>query len=81
MAESDLIDIDRRNAGEMMVYASLHRMAADGLIVDEWTVGDGRRRRRYRLTDTGRLLLQLNMSPRLSIRFTANVRPEVGYNA
>ena len=40
---------------EGSLYPSLHKMAADGLIVGEWEEKEtGRKRRYYRLTDKGR---------------------------
>jgi PadR family transcriptional regulator, regulatory protein PadR len=36
------------------VYPALHRLEAAGLIAGSWSVVDGRRRRSYRLTATGR---------------------------
>src|SRR3954468_24122053 len=40
---------------EGSLYPSLHKMAADGLIVGGWEKKDtGRKRRYYRLTDKGR---------------------------
>ena len=43
---------------EGSLYPSLHKMAADGLIVGEWEEKEtGRKRRYYRLTDKGREVL------------------------
>jgi len=36
------------------VYPALHRLEDAGLIAGTWSVTDGRRRRSYRLTPTGR---------------------------
>jgi PadR family transcriptional regulator, regulatory protein PadR len=36
------------------IYPALHRLERAGLITGSWSVVDGRRRRSYRLTDTGR---------------------------
>jgi DNA-binding PadR family transcriptional regulator len=36
------------------VYPALHRLEDAGLIAGVWSVADGRRRRRYRLTPAGR---------------------------
>jgi transcriptional regulator len=36
------------------VYPALHRLEAAGLIAGSWSVTDGRRRRSYQLTATGR---------------------------
>lgn len=39
------------------LYPTLHRMEADGLLVSEQTVVDGRTRRVYRVTEAGRAAL------------------------
>jgi PadR family transcriptional regulator, regulatory protein PadR len=36
------------------IYPALHRLERAGLITGSWSVVDGRRRRSYQLTDTGR---------------------------
>ena len=36
------------------VYPALHRLLRAGLLASDWTVVNGRRRRVYRLTPTGR---------------------------
>ena len=39
------------------VYPALHRLLRAGLLASDWTVVNGRRRRVYRLTPTGRTAL------------------------
>lgn len=48
----DLFDLP-----EGTVYPVLHRLEKAGLLVSEWSKGDGRPRRTYRLTDAGRQAL------------------------
>src|SRR5689334_3972033 len=48
-----------RSGGELDVnegslYPALHRLERGGLVESEWNAGDGRRRRVYRLTRSGR---------------------------
>jgi PadR family transcriptional regulator len=46
---------------EGALYPSLHRLEAEGALVARWSRSDrGPRRRYYRLTDTGRTLLERN---------------------
>jgi PadR family transcriptional regulator, regulatory protein PadR len=40
------------------VYPALHRLLRAGLLASDWTVVNGRRRRVYRLTPTGRTALR-----------------------
>jgi transcriptional regulator len=49
----------RRSGGELGVpegslYPALHRLERGGLVESRWTTDDGRRRRVYRLTRSGR---------------------------
>jgi PadR family transcriptional regulator PadR len=44
------------------IYPALHRLEAAGLIAGSWSVVDGRRRRTYRLTLTGRRRLHSDRS-------------------
>jgi PadR family transcriptional regulator PadR len=39
---------------EGTIYPALHRLERDGLIESDWSTQDGRRRRVYRLTRSGR---------------------------
>jgi PadR family transcriptional regulator PadR len=48
-----------RSGGELGVpegslYPALHRLERGGLVESEWSAGDGRKRRVYRLTGSGR---------------------------
>lgn len=48
-----------RSGGELDVnegslYPALHRLERRGLVASEWSTGDGRKRRVYRLTRSGR---------------------------
>jgi DNA-binding PadR family transcriptional regulator len=42
---------------EGTVYPALHKLERDGLVQSEWSVEDGRKRRVYALTGTGRTAL------------------------
>lgn len=42
---------------EGTVYPVLHRLEAEGLLASAWTTAEGRRRRVYRLTRSGRAAL------------------------
>lgn len=42
---------------EGTVYPVLHRLEAEGLLASAWSAASGRRRRVYRLTRRGRLVL------------------------
>jgi PadR family transcriptional regulator, regulatory protein PadR len=51
--------LKERSGGELEVhegslYPALHRLERGGLVESEWSSGDGRRRRVYRLTRAGR---------------------------
>jgi PadR family transcriptional regulator len=51
--------LTRRSGGELAVhegslYPALHRLEGGGLVESSWSVGEGRRRRIYRLTSAGR---------------------------
>lgn len=39
---------------EGTVYPTLHRLERDGLVTSRWTLANGRRRRVYRVTRSGR---------------------------
>ena len=56
-------ELRRRSSGLLVIvegslYPALHRLEAAGSVVSEWEVGEGRRRRRYELTASGKGLLQ-----------------------
>jgi PadR family transcriptional regulator, regulatory protein PadR len=44
---------------EGTVYPALHRLERDGLLTSAWVTENGRRRRVYRITKTGRSVLQV----------------------
>src|SRR4051812_49611364 len=51
--------LTRRSGGELAIYEgslypALHRLERGGLVESSWSVGEGRRRRIYRLTSAGR---------------------------
>jgi DNA-binding PadR family transcriptional regulator len=53
----------QRSGGELGVpegslYPALHRLERAGLVKSAWSTGDGRRRRVYRLTSSGRRAMQ-----------------------
>jgi transcriptional regulator len=55
-------EIHRRSGGafdlpEGTIYPALHRLEQGGLLSSRWTAGDGRRRRVYSLTRSGRRAL------------------------
>jgi transcriptional regulator len=55
-------EIRRRTGGsfdlpEGTIYPALHRLEQSGLLSSRWTVGEGRRRRVYSLTRSGRRAL------------------------
>jgi transcriptional regulator len=57
-----IAELRRRSEGgfdlpEGTVYPALHRLEREGLLASDWGVGDGRRRRVYRLTGRGRAAL------------------------
>jgi len=52
-------ELKARSGGELdlpegTVYPALHRLERRGLLRSSWTTGEGRRRRIYRLTASGR---------------------------
>ena len=49
---------DKFDLPEGTVYPALHRLEKAGFLASEWSEVQGRRRRTYRLTDTGRGALE-----------------------
>jgi PadR family transcriptional regulator, regulatory protein PadR len=62
---------------EGTVYPVLHRLEAAGSLVAEWTPGDGRRRRIYRLSKQGQTALADERASwqRFAAAFDAVLRP------
>lgn len=57
------LDVERESGGRFVLqhgtlYPILHRLEKDGFIAGRWEKGTGRRRKRYRLTGTGRKRLE-----------------------
>ena len=51
-----------------MLYPVLHRLEKDGFIVSQWSISaEGRRRKYYRITDSGRLELEKDMRQWMSV--------------
>ncbi len=57
------LDVERESGGRFVLqhgtlYPVLHRLEKEGYISGEWSEGDGRRKKLYRLTRTGRKRLE-----------------------
>ncbi len=57
------VDVERESGGRFVLkhgtlYPILHRLERDGFIEGRWEKGDGRRKKRYRLTGAGRKRLE-----------------------
>lgn len=62
-----VIELLRRTSGgvfdlpEGTIYPALHRLELAGLLISQWSEHEGRRRRVYRLTRSGRSALACNI--------------------
>ena len=62
---------DRLNWTDGMLYPVLHRLEREGLITSEWQTPDkGRRRKYYRLNDSGRTALKSEQEQWLQVHNT-----------
>lgn len=57
------LDVERESGGRFVIqhgtlYPVLHRLEKEGYIAGRWSRGDGRRKKRYRLTRAGRRRLE-----------------------